>query len=113
MKNRIRTLEDLKLERQLLKLQIDATELLIKKSLHLSKEHFMGDAADMFFSLFNRESNQEDQVLQAILPNLTKTGWVQKLIPLIPLLLKMVGSFYKKRKLKRKSKLKSGEVVLA
>jgi hypothetical protein len=112
MKNRIRTLEELRKEKKLLKLEIEVTEKLIVQSLHFSKESVMQGLADTFFSIVRQEPIEEQDIFSAFAQTGgKKSGWIQKLIPLLPLLIKITGSLYEKRKI-RKQKSKSSDLLL-
>jgi hypothetical protein len=115
MKNKIRTLEDLQNEKRMLRLEIDATENLLGQALHLSKDHLLDSVADSFFSLMKRDPLDTDDFAQILsISNDNKSHWWQKLVPFIPLVLKLSGFFFDMRKVNKakKTKSKQGEVVL-
>ncbi|MBK8502688.1 MAG: hypothetical protein IPL46_10970 [Saprospiraceae bacterium] len=113
MKNRIRTLEELREEKRLLQLEIDVTEKLIVESLHFSKENILQGVADSFFSMIRKEPLDEQDIFSAFAqPDQDKSGWLQKIIPLLPFMIKIAGSLYEKRKTRKKIKSKSGDIQL-
>jgi hypothetical protein len=113
MKTKIRTIEELRREKRLLQLEIDVTEKLIVESLHFSKESILQGVADSFFSIFRKEPLDEQDIFSAIIqPDQNKSGWFKKLIPLLPILIKVAASFYEKRKTRKKIKSKSGDISL-
>lgn len=112
MKNKISTLEELKAEKRLLRLEIEATEKLIVQSLHISKDHLLEGAADAMFSLIRREPIESDDFAHLFSSQFEgkDKNWWQQLTPFVPLVLKMIGFFYEKKRAKKK--LRKGEIVL-
>ena len=113
MKSRIRTLEELRKEKKLLRLEIDVTEKLIVESLHFSKENLLQGVADSFFSIVRREPIDEPDIFSAFTYQAgNKSGLLQKIVPLLPLLIKIAGTLYEKIKAKKKQKTKPGDILL-
>lgn len=110
MKNRIRSIEDLKMEKKLLKLEMEATERLISESFHVSKENLMHSAAGSFFSMMRKEPIGISDVVQVFSNN--RNHWWQKIIPIMPIVLKVAAKLYKRKKRKKDRKLQSGELTL-
>lgn len=112
MKNRIRNIEDLKREKKLLKLEMEATERLIVESFHVSKENLMESAAGSFFSMMRKEPIGISDVVQVFTSN--QGHWWQRIIPFMPVVLKMAGKLYKRKKRKKdkERRLQSGELTL-
>ncbi len=110
MKNRIRSIEDLKMEKKLLKLEIEATERLIIESFHVSKETLMHSAAGSFFSMMRKEPIGISDVVQVF--SNSQNRWWQKIIPIMPIVLKVAGKLYKRKKRKKDRTLQSGELTL-
>lgn len=111
---KIRTLEDLHREKRLLHLEIKATEQLILHSLHVSKDHLLEGAAESFFTLLRSEPlGSHDFTGIMNLADGEERKWWQKLIPFVPLALKIVGSIYETRKSRKRTvKSRESEVVL-
>lgn len=113
MKNKIRSLEDLRLEKRLTKMEIDATEDLIFHSLHLSKENLLHGASEAFFSLLRKEPLDISDVTHLLShdDNKGKSGWVQKLLLVLPLVLKVASVVYDSR-IRKEPENKSGDITL-
>lgn len=111
MITKIRNIEDLKREKRLLKLEMEATERLIVESFHVSKENLMHSAAGSFFSLMKKEPIGVSDVVQIFANPL---HWWQRIVPLMPLVLKLAGNLYKRKKRKKNKdrQLQSGEMTL-
>ena len=116
MKNKIRTLEDLQQEKRMLRLEIEATENLLVQTLHISKDQLLDGAVDSFFSLIKRDPIETDDFTRIMsLADGKKSGWWERIVPLIPLVLKLSSVFFDLRKKNKKAKTgrsKKGEVVL-
>jgi hypothetical protein len=112
MKNRIRSLEDLRLEKRLTKMEIDATEDLIFHSLHLSRENLLHGASEAFFSLLRREPLDISDVTNLFAHHdKEKSGWFQKLLLVLPLVLKVASVVYDSR-VRKEPESKAGDITL-
>jgi len=112
MKNRIRSLEDLRLEKRLTKMEIDATEDLIFHSLHLSKENLFHGASEAFFSLLRKEPLDVSDVTHLFSRHdQEKSGWFQKLLLVLPLVLKVASVVYESR-IRKEPDTKAGDITL-
>ncbi|MCB0686925.1 MAG: hypothetical protein KDC53_10380 [Saprospiraceae bacterium] len=113
MRKKIKTLHDLKIEKKLLKAEIDATERLLLQSLQLSKEELLDSASDAVFSLFRNKPVEFEDITDVVTSqfyNNGKKGW-KKFMPLMPFVLKIAGYVFDLTK-KKKNKSKGKDVIL-
>lgn len=113
MRNRIRKLEDLHREKKLLQLEIKVTEQLMMQSLQDSKEHLFEGVTDSLFALLRHEPIGSEDLMGIFSGSDERDKrWWQKLMPYVPLILKVAGIFYEKKKSKKTANPRRGEVVL-